>query len=53
MILFALGFTRPAQLEAAVVCARLPATIAEAFATKTTSFNHYPMNLPRYEYEES
>lgn len=53
MVLYALGLTRPAQLEAAVVCARLPTTIAEALATKTTSFNHYPMNLPRYEYEES
>lgn len=53
MLLFALGLRRPAQLEAAVVCARLPAAVAEALATKTTSFNHYPMNLPRYEYEES
>jgi hypothetical protein len=53
ILLFQLGLRRATQLEAAIVCARLPATIAEAFATKTTSFNHYPMNLPRYEYEES
>lgn len=53
MVLHALGLRRPAQLEAAIVSARLPTAIAEALATKTTSFNHYPMNLPRYEYEES
>jgi hypothetical protein len=53
MLLFELGFRRATQLEATIVCARLPTTIAEAFSTKTTSFNHYPMNLPRYEYEES
>jgi hypothetical protein len=53
MLLHAVGIRRGSQLEAAIVAARLPAAMAEALTGKVVNFNHYPINLPRYEYEAS
>jgi hypothetical protein len=53
MLLHSLGIRRASQLEAVVVAARFPTAMAEALAGKTVNFNHYPINLPRYEYEAS
>jgi hypothetical protein len=50
--LWAVGLKRAAQLEAALVLARLPGTVAEAFAERATNFAHYPVNLPRVEYRD-
>jgi hypothetical protein len=50
--LWAVGLKRAAQLEAALVLARLPSTVAEAFAERATNFAHYPVNLPRIEYRD-
>jgi hypothetical protein len=52
-ILHGIGLRRPEQLVTAVVTARLPASVAEALAVKPVDFKHYPINLPRFEYEES
>lgn len=51
-VLFACGLSQPAQLEAAILLARLPSTLAEALAEKPTNFSNYPINLPAYVYEE-
>lgn len=51
-VLFACGLVRREQLEAAVVTARLPSAVAEAMTEKVTNFGRYPINLPRYQYEE-
>jgi hypothetical protein len=50
--LWAIGLKRAMQLEAAIVLARLPTTIAEAAAERATNFAHYPINLPRFEYRD-
>jgi hypothetical protein len=46
------GLTRDEQLEAVFVAARLPVVIAEALATPAGSFRDYPLNVPRFVYEE-
>lgn len=51
-VLHACGLTERAELEAAVVTARLPTAVAEAMAVKVADFNQYPTNLPRYTYQE-
>lgn len=52
-LLFACGLRRPQQLEAAVVLARLPSALAEGFAERATNFGNYPINLPRFAYQEA
>lgn len=51
-VLFACGLVRREQLEAAIVTARLPSAVAEALSEKVTNFGRYPINLPRYRYED-
>jgi hypothetical protein len=51
-VLFACGLEQPAQLEAVILLARLPSTLAEGLAEKPTNFAGYPINLPAYVYEE-
>jgi hypothetical protein len=51
-VLFACGLVKREQLEAAIVTARLPSAVAEALSEKITNFGRYPINLPRYRYEE-
>jgi hypothetical protein len=51
-VLFGCGLRRRALMEAALVLARLPAVIAEAFAEKATNFANYPIDLPAYRYED-
>jgi len=51
-VLFRCGLQERSQLEAAIVTARLPSALAEAMSVKVTDFNHYPTNLPRYQYQE-
>jgi hypothetical protein len=51
-VLFTCGLVRREQLEAAIVTARLPSAVAEALTEKITNFGRYPINLPRYRYEE-
>lgn len=53
IVLHRCGFKERAQLETAIVTARLPSTLAEAMAVKVTDFDHYPANLPRYLYRDS
>jgi hypothetical protein len=53
IVLYRCGFKERAQLETAIVTARLPSTMAEALAVKVTDFDHYPANLPRYLYRDS
>jgi hypothetical protein len=52
-VLFACGLEQPAQLEAAILVARLPSTLAEGLAETPTNFSGYPINLPAYIYEEA
>ena len=52
-VLFACGLRQPAQLEAVILLARLPSTLAEGLAEKPTNFSGYPINLPAYVYEEA
>jgi hypothetical protein len=52
IVLFACGLTQRDQLEAAIVCARLPSAVAEALSVKVADFDQYPANLPRYRYQE-
>jgi hypothetical protein len=47
------GLKHPEQLEAAIVLARLPSTLAEAFATPPHSFRDYPVGLPPLRYDFS
>jgi hypothetical protein len=51
-VLFAAGLKDRANLEIALVTARLPSAMAEAMKVKVADFNQYPANLPRYLYEE-
>jgi hypothetical protein len=51
-LLHACGLKAAEQMQAAVVIARLPCALAEAFAASPTAFREYPMNLPPFEYEE-
>jgi hypothetical protein len=51
--LWSVGLKRAQQLEAAIVLARLPATLAESFAERATNFAHYPINLPLFRYREA
>jgi hypothetical protein len=53
LVLTACGLRRREQLEGALVAARLPCAFAEAIAEKVVDFAHYPINLPRYRYEEA
>jgi hypothetical protein len=53
LVLAACGLRRREQLEGALVTARLPGAFAEAMAERVVDFAHYPINLPRYRYEES
>ncbi len=50
-LLYDAGLVRPEQLEAALVFARLPIALAEAFAQTACQFASYPTNLPRYSYQ--
>ena len=52
MLLHAAGLRRRARIEAALVLFRMPAVIAEALAERPTNFGNYPINLPRFSYEE-
>ncbi len=52
-VLYACGLRRREQLEAALVLARLPGTLSEAFAERATNFGKYPINLPAYRYQET
>jgi hypothetical protein len=52
MLLHAAGLRRRERIEAAIVLSRMPAVIAEALAERATNFGNYPMNLPRFSYEE-
>jgi hypothetical protein len=51
-VLYALGLTEIAQLEAALTIAGMPTTIAEALAVKPFAFFGYPMDLPAFRYVE-
>jgi hypothetical protein len=50
--LWAAGVTRRVKLESAIVHARLPAALAEAFAERATNFGQYPVDLPHFEYQD-
>jgi hypothetical protein len=52
MVFHAAGLRRRARIEAAIVLCRMPAVIAEALAERPTNFANYPINLPRFSYEE-
>jgi len=52
MVLHAAGLRRRERIEVAIVLSRLPTVIAEALAERPTNFGNYPMNLPRFCYEE-
>lgn len=52
MALYAAGLRRRARIEAAIVLSRMPSVIAEALAERPTNFGNYPLNLPRFSYEE-
>jgi hypothetical protein len=52
-VLYAAGLTRREQMEAAIVVARLPVALAEAFRETVANFRTYPTNLPLFQYEES
>lgn len=51
-LLYAAGLRRREQLEAALVLARLPSTIAEGLAERPTNFAKYPIDLPRFVYRD-
>ncbi|HVR20326.1 MAG TPA: hypothetical protein VMS65_11535 [Polyangiaceae bacterium] len=52
MLLHAAGIRRRERIEVAIVLSRMPTVIAEALAERPTNFGNYPMNLPRFSYEE-
>jgi hypothetical protein len=52
MLLFACGIKRRERLEAALLLARLPSTLAEALAERPANLANYPANLPRFAYQE-
>jgi hypothetical protein len=51
-VLYGCGLRRRELLEAALVVARLPVVVAEAFAEKAANFANYPTDLPAYRYED-
>jgi len=51
-VLIGCGLTRPDQLTTVWLTARLPGMSAETFHVMPGSFEHYPMHLPPYRYEE-
>jgi hypothetical protein len=53
LVLRACGATTPEALESLVVWARLPCAAAEALAVRPASFREYPMDVPRFEYENT
>jgi hypothetical protein len=52
MLLFACGFKRRERLEAVLLLARLPSALAEALAERPANLANYPINLPRFVYQE-
>ena len=52
-VLHACGLRSSRQIEALLVWTRLPVVLAEAFAETEANFKNYPINRPRYEYEET
>jgi len=52
MTLHFVGIRRPAQLETVLVMASLAPTVAEAFCHTPAGLSQYPIQLPRYIYEE-
>ena len=52
MLLHAAGLDQRGSIEVAIVLSRMPIVIAEALAERPTNFGNYPMNLPRFSYEE-
>jgi hypothetical protein len=52
MVLYHCGLKERAQLEIAIVSARLPCAMAEAMQVKVAAFDQYPTNLPLYRYED-
>jgi hypothetical protein len=53
IVLYASGLEKREQLEAALVLSRMPVVLAEAFAEHAANFKEYPINLPRFDYQES
>jgi hypothetical protein len=51
--LYSAGLEHREQIEAACVLASFASTIAEARTRSVASFREYPMNVPRFVYEES
>jgi len=51
-LLHACGLRTPATMVAALVSARLPATVAEADRHRRAQLHSYPMQLPPFDYEE-
>jgi hypothetical protein len=51
--LYSCGLTTRRPLEVLLVWVRLPIVMAEAFAESVANFKNYPINLPRFVYEES
>jgi hypothetical protein len=51
-LLHACGLTRPRQLVAAIVLARMPAVLAEADRHRPSRLHTYPMTVPPFAYEE-
>lgn len=51
-LLHACGLRTPATMVAALVTARLPATVAEADRHRRAELRSYPMQLPPFEYRE-
>ena len=47
----AAGLVKPEQIESALVHARLPSVVAEAFRA-SANYNDYPLNLPPLHYED-
>jgi hypothetical protein len=52
MLLHVAGLRRRERIEVAIVLSRMPSVMAEALAERPTNFGNYPMNLPRFAYEE-
>jgi hypothetical protein len=50
--LYRCGISQPQQIETVLTIARLPCVVAEAFARSPGAFRTYPMQTPRFEYEE-
>lgn len=52
LVLHACGLRSAAQLQAILVWARLPLVMSEALAESEANLRRYPINLPRFVYEE-